>query len=101
MAQIYLDAWIDELKNRGFAACRSHVDTRGIKTNATRNDAVEAANAVNDGRAGTTAKKANKAAKKPIEKPIVAPDVPAVSAGATAAQRTDEGKGCYFLVFVR
>lgn len=59
-----LDAWIDELKNRGFAACRSHVDTRGIKTNATRNDAVEAANAVNDGRAGTMAKKANKANKK-------------------------------------
>ena len=41
-----MDAWIAELRRRGFAACKSHVDARGLKTNATVAEANSAANAV-------------------------------------------------------
>ena len=41
-----LDAWIAELQRQGFAACRSHVDARGLKSNAPLDDVVAAANAV-------------------------------------------------------
>jgi tRNA (guanine26-N2/guanine27-N2)-dimethyltransferase len=41
-----LDAWIAELQQRGFAACRSHLDARGLKSNAPLDDVVAAANAV-------------------------------------------------------
>ena len=41
-----LDAWIAELQTRGFAACRSHLDARGLKSNAPLDDVVAAANAV-------------------------------------------------------
>ena len=41
-----LDAWIAELQTRGFAACRSHLDARGLKSDAPLEDVVAAANAV-------------------------------------------------------
>lgn len=46
-----MNAWIAELRRRGYAACRSHVDARGLKTNATVAEANSAANAVTAARA--------------------------------------------------
>ena len=46
-----MHAWIAELRRRGYAACRSHVDARGLKTNATVAEANSAANAVTAARA--------------------------------------------------
>ena len=41
-----MKAWVEELKSRGFAACKTHVDSRGLKTNAPMEQIVDAANAV-------------------------------------------------------
>ena len=46
-----MGAWIAELRRRGYAACKSHVDARGLKTNATVAEANSAANAVTAARA--------------------------------------------------
>ena len=39
-------AWIEELQHRGYAACRTHVDARGLKTDAPMDQVIDAANAV-------------------------------------------------------
>ena len=41
-----LDEWVAELQRRGFAACRSHVDARGLKSDAPMDDVLAAGNAV-------------------------------------------------------
>lgn len=45
-----MKAWVEELKSRGFAACKTHVDSRGLKTNAPMEQIVDAANAVTHAR---------------------------------------------------
>jgi len=46
------DAWLRRLRARGFAATRSHVNARGLKTDAPMADVVDAANAVFSGGGG-------------------------------------------------
>ena len=50
-----MKAWVDELKSRGFAACKTHVDSRGLKTNAPMEQVIDAANAVTRARDMTSA----------------------------------------------
>ena len=50
-----MKAWVDELKSRGFAACKTHVDSRGLKTNAPMEQVIDTANAVTRARDMTSA----------------------------------------------
>ena len=43
------------MKSRGFAACKTHVDSRGLKTNAPMEQVIDTANAVTRARDMTSA----------------------------------------------